>query len=252
MLPTLHSLADHQRSTRANILLGRTLAFVAGASNAGGFLAVGQYTSHMTGIVSSMMDHLALGQFALMLTGLAALLAFGVGAMLTALLINWARRRRLHSQFALPLLLEAVLLLLFGLMGASMDQHTALRLPVTVLLLCFIMGLQNAVITKITRAEIRTTHITGLITDLGIELGKLLYWNHSPLPGNVRANRDKIRLQASLILLFALGGLLGALGFKHLGYASTLPLAVLLVILTALPLRDDMRLRYRLYRQHHH
>jgi len=38
-------------------------------------------------------------------------------------------------------------------------------------LLCFIMGLQNAVITKISHAEIRTTHVTGLVTDVGIELG---------------------------------------------------------------------------------
>ena len=36
-------------------------------------------------------------------------------------------------------------------------------------------GLQNALITKLSRAEIRTTHITGIVTDIGIELGKLLY-----------------------------------------------------------------------------
>ena len=48
------------------------------------------------------------------------------------------------------------------------------------LVLCYIMGLQNAVITKISNAEIRTTHITGLVTDLGIEIGKMLYLNRLP------------------------------------------------------------------------
>jgi len=37
----------------------------------------------------------------------------------------------------------------------------------TVMLLCFIMGLQNAVISKISRSEIRTTHVTGLVTRRG-------------------------------------------------------------------------------------
>jgi hypothetical protein len=49
-------LTTRERTAQANRHLGYTLAFVAGAANAGGFLAVRQYTSHMTGIVSSMAD----------------------------------------------------------------------------------------------------------------------------------------------------------------------------------------------------
>ncbi|MFX1764116.1 YoaK family protein [Paraburkholderia sp. A1RI-2L] len=48
---------------------------------------------------------------------------------------------------------------------------------IIVALLCYVMGVQNAMITKISRAERRTTHMTGIVTDLGIELGKGLYWN---------------------------------------------------------------------------
>ena len=69
----------------------------------------------------------------------------------------------------MPLLLESGALLVFGLFGAAIAAWSQLFVPVTVVLLCFIMGLQNAVITKISKAEIRTTHITGLVTDLGIE-----------------------------------------------------------------------------------
>ncbi|RJF96748.1 DUF1275 domain-containing protein [Noviherbaspirillum cavernae] len=56
----LSGLAATERTTRANFHLGVSLSFVAGALNAGGFLAIGQYTSHMTGIVSSAADHLVL------------------------------------------------------------------------------------------------------------------------------------------------------------------------------------------------
>lgn len=53
-------LTGSERSRHANRHLGFALAFVAGAANAGGFLAVQQYTSHMTGIVSAMADNLVL------------------------------------------------------------------------------------------------------------------------------------------------------------------------------------------------
>ena len=52
----LRRLTSPQRTDDANRRLGQSLAFVAGAANAGGFLAVKQYTSHMSGIVSAMAD----------------------------------------------------------------------------------------------------------------------------------------------------------------------------------------------------
>jgi uncharacterized membrane protein YoaK (UPF0700 family) len=195
MIPLIRGWTDVQRTPQANTRLGVTLAAVAGAANAGGFLAVNQYTSHMTGVLSGMADALVLGHTDIALVGLAMLMAFLTGAMCTAILVNWGMRHHMHSAYGLPLLLEAALLLVFGLFGGAIAVAAHLFVPLTVVLLCFIMGLQNAVITKISRAEIRTTHITGLVTDMGIELGKLLYVNPSPSELPVRANRDKLRLQ---------------------------------------------------------
>src|SRR5205807_9288778 len=128
----------------------------------------------------------------------------------------------LHSEFAMSLMVEAMLMLLFGVLGANLKLLVEFFVPATVLLLCYLMGLQNAIITKVSHAEIRTTHMTGNTTDLGIELGKLFYWN---LDGSsaerVVANREKLRVHAALIGLFVLGGVAGALGFKHVGYSST-------------------------------
>ena len=55
------NLTGATRAARANGQLGMVLAFIAGALNAGGFLAVHQYTSHMTGIVSAIADNAVLG-----------------------------------------------------------------------------------------------------------------------------------------------------------------------------------------------
>ncbi|MGC7402531.1 YoaK family protein [Pandoraea pneumonica] len=239
----LRGFTQPARTDAANRRLGCSLAFVAGAANAGGFLAVGQYTSHMSGIVASLSDDLVLGQLVYVLTGLSALLAFLFGAATSAILINWGRRHQTHSAYAAPLLLEAVLLLCFGLVGTNLEHHRWLFASATVALLCYVMGLQNAIITKISKAEIRTTHVTGLVTDIGIELGKMLYWNRPGLlaePQRVTADHAKLRLLASLLGMFFLGGVVGALGFKHLGFVSTIPLALILILLAIVPLLDDI------------
>ncbi|CAB3773522.1 hypothetical protein LMG29542_07276 [Paraburkholderia humisilvae] len=239
----LRALTARKRTDDANRRLGQALAFVAGAANAGGFLAVGQYTSHMTGIVSAMADNLAFGNVTLVAAGLSSLLAFMSGAATSAILINWGRRRQAQSEFAMPLMLEALLLLCFGLLGSNLEQHRWLFVPATVDLLCFVMGLQNAIITKISKAEIRTTHVTGLVTDIGIELGKLFYWNFGAVTdweNKVRADRGRLRLLASLLGMFFAGGLAGALGFKRIGFVATVPLAAILVILAVVPVFDDL------------
>lgn len=247
MLRYFYLLSAPHRTQRANLHLGYMLAFVGGAVNAGGFLAIGQYTSHVTGIVSGMADYLALGEIALALAAVAAWVAFVSGAATTAVLINFARRRRLRSRFALSLLLEAALLLLFGLAGAYLSEMRAILTPVTVLLLCYIMGLQNAIVTKVSGAVIRTTHLTGMTTDLGIELGKLFYFNRRDLPLlTVRANREKLGMHARLIGSFLVGAVTGALGFKYIGYSATVVLSAALALLSAGPILMDIGLRWKI------
>ena len=235
-------LTGKHRTVQANRQLGFALAFVAGSLNAGGFLAVQQYTSHVTGMVSAVADNLVLGHLDLVADGLAGVTSFLIGAMVCAWLVNYARRQQLSSEFALPLLLEAVLILGFGLLGPWLSHFEGLLVPFTVVLLCLIMGLQNAVVTKLSNNVIRTTHLTGTVTDLGIELGKLLYWNRHPdAPHRVTADRERLKVLAGLLGCFTVGGVTGAWGFKTVGYAFTVPLAVVLALVAVVPMLDDVR-----------
>lgn len=244
MIRYFRFLSGRERTHEANRHLGLTLAFVAGAVNSGGFLAVSQFTSHMTGILSLIGEHLALGEPTLVLAGLASFAAFLAGAATSAMLMHWARRKRLHSEFALALLLEAGLLVVFGVLGHNLDVYSGRVATLTVLLLCYVMGLQNALITKISGAIIRTTHMTGNATDLGIELGKLFYWNvEGTGRDKVTANREKLSLHASMIGSFVAGGFGGALGFKRLGFGVTLPIAALLMVVAVVPVWDDLSAR---------
>ena len=249
----LSTLTAKPRTSEANLHIGIVLTIVAGALNAGGFLAIGQYTSHMTGMVSTFADQVVLRNFEIATVALVSWLAFVSGAATTAILVNYQRRRRIANIYAVPLLIEAVLILIFGSFGGTLERHEFGDVSLAVITLCFTMGLQNALITKISRAEIRTTHVTGLTTDMGIELGKLLYWNRgsgkvapnaidgqdAPDAQTIRvaviANRSKLRVHATLIGSFVSGGIAGAFCFKYLGFISAAPLALALATIAIAP-----------------
>jgi uncharacterized membrane protein YoaK (UPF0700 family) len=233
-LKFMRTAAAHKRTDAADLFLALLLAFVAGATNAGGFLAVGQYTSHMTGIVSAIADNMALGALGVAGFGLLALVAFIAGAGCSAILINWGRRHNQPRQYAYPIALEALLLLGFGVLG-TLASRSPQFIPLAIPLLCFIMGLQNATITKLSGARMRTTHVTGMVTDIGIELGKLVYWNrdatiHQSL--NVRPDGKKLTNLAQLLGMFFVGGVTGAVGFGYFGYVFSVPLALLLLAIS--------------------
>ena len=240
------------RSDSLNRQLAWAMAFVAGAVNAGGFLAVGHYTSHMTGVVSSMADEVAGGDLTTALAALAMMLCFMGGAFVCSTLISFGQRHRLRSRYALTLTVEAALMLVFGFMGNRLQQEIEFTLPITVMLLCFIMGLHNAVTSIISGAAVRTTHLTGTVTDIGIELSRLTYMNVHNQHGRKRilANRQKLVLYLLILASFLGGGVVGALGFKHIGFKVTVPLAGFLCLLAARPLLLELRLLlHRLRRQ---
>jgi uncharacterized membrane protein YoaK (UPF0700 family) len=95
----IHWWTDIHRNPGANLRLGCALCGIAGATNAGGFLAVGQYTSHMSGILSSVADNLILGQIKLAVAGVALIAAFLGGSITTAWMVNWSQRRQMRSSF---------------------------------------------------------------------------------------------------------------------------------------------------------
>ncbi|MGV3548170.1 YoaK family protein [Rhizobium sp.] len=221
-------LAVHRRTDVTDAALGTLLAFIAGAINAGGFIAIGKYTSHMTGIVSAVADDIALGALGAAGIGLMLFVAFTAGAGCSAILINWGRRNFRQRQYVYPLFAEALLLIGFGAAGLLQPgTFVAVAAP----LLCFIMGLQNATITKISGARVRTTHVTGMVTDIGIELGKLAYVSRGRAGGHhpVVANLGRLSIHGRMVAMFFVGGIIGAVGFGHLGFGFSAPLAALLI-----------------------
>ncbi|NYF98710.1 YoaK family protein [Janibacter cremeus] len=234
-------MAGPERTPILNHQLACLLALVAGVLNSVGFVAVAFYTSHMTGVTALIADQIVVGEWYIVAVGVLSVVSFVAGAMTCAIVFNWGRRRELRSRYANVLLLEGALMLVFGLLAEELtgDGRELVFVPV----LCFTMGLQNAVITKISGARIRTTHVTGMVTDIGIELGKLFYRNRHPEMDRVRGNRRQIALHCMLISLFIVGGVIGATGYLSIGFAILVPGALLLLIVSYQPLLADLGAR---------
>jgi uncharacterized membrane protein YoaK (UPF0700 family) len=237
----LQAVSGHRRTPERNRHLANLLALIAGVLNSVGFVAVGVYTSHMTGLTASVADHLVLGGSALVAVGAAAIVSFVAGEMACAVVFNWARRRHLRSMYANVLLLEALLILVFGALADLLTWSHRNWLFVTVL--CFTMGLQNAIITKISAAQIRTTHVTGMVTDIGIELGKAAYRSRMPGRPPVKADFGKLGMLAGLVALFFIGGVAGAAGYLAFGFTVLIAPALVLLVVAAPPLVADLRAR---------
>lgn len=218
----------HDRTPGIDRRLAWPFAGIAGALNAAGFCAFGTFSSNMTGNVSALADHLGLGEAALALPMLALIAAFMAGAMSATLLISAGRHHRLRGVYAYSVLTEALLLVGLGVLGFWLPAgwHGA----VLVTGLSFLLGLQNATITQITDARVRTTHVTGMVTDLGICLARRLSQGDDALG----SDREKMRLYGVTVAAFLAGGVTGVLAWRVLG-AALLFVAAALLVLIALP-----------------
>ena len=149
-----------------------SLAAVAGALNTAGFYAVGLYASNMTGNVSAISDRTGTGDLVPWPPGLLLVILFVLGAATSTLLIRRRRRAPVHA----PMPTVSAWRRSFSSPLACWCSRSGSRPAgqVLVLGLSFVLGLQNAAVTKISEARVRTTHVTGMITDIGIELARWL------------------------------------------------------------------------------
>jgi len=240
-------LIGRSRSPDADRHLGCFLAAMAGAINAVGFGVVGQYTSHMTGMVSTFGEHLVGGDGGAALAAGIAIAAFLSGAACCTVMVHHARHRGLHSEFALPLLLESSLIFVVALTGLEDVAFARLHTWATICTLTFAMGLQNALITKISRGEIRTTHVTGIVTDLGIECGRALAKPREPHPHDgfpAPFRFERARLLALLLFAFVLGCVGGTFAVRRCGLSTLFPIALAIGFAALVPALDDLRGRF--------
>ncbi|MCB9187364.1 MAG: DUF1275 domain-containing protein [Flavobacteriales bacterium] len=225
------------RTVKHNMQIAIVLSFVAGIVNAAGFLAIRQLTTNVTGHFALFISDLSDFQFWKGTIYFLYILSFLLGAFASGLLIELFRENRKLNVYVLPTIIESVLLMAVALLS---NVEGLLHQDMIACLLLFAMGLQNSFVTKISDAVVRTTHLTGLFTDLGIELSQLFFPNSHPDREHLKST---IRLRIYIITFFFAGGLVGGLFYSRFGFGlNTLLLAV--AVLIGSLFFDDLRFRF--------
>jgi len=213
------------------------LAFLAGNVNAGGYLSAGKFVSHVTGFATLFGVGISEGKYDQAAGILAVPAFFLAGVMISAYLIDHRFHKGLRPHYDWVMLLEFLCLMLVALFGhfqffGIFGHGEHLKEDFILLaMLCLACGLQNGAITTATGASVRTTHLTGITTDLG--LGLIRAWG---MPHAGEVFRQEVRsnwLRFGTILSFVMGSVIGAALFVQLKYLGfLLPAAIALYAMT--------------------
>jgi uncharacterized membrane protein YoaK (UPF0700 family) len=225
------------------------LAGVAGFVDAAGFLTLGGvFTAHMSGNSARLGVRLGQGDLtaALPMVAAIALFVFGVaaGALASEL---WVRRGR-HTTVAVVLAVQAAMLAAFMLYGASVVKanggvhgHSLTGFYVLLALLVVAMGLQTTSIQKVGGRRLRTTYITGVLTDLAQQALNRVVAGRGGRPSYLRetlglGDRDeagfRVKLLGGIAALYLGGAVFGAfLQIEWHTWCIAVPLAVLVAVI---------------------
>lgn len=223
------------------------LATAAGHINAGGYLSCHRFVSHVTGFATLVGVESVNQQWSEAFTYLLVPLFFLIGSFFSTIILglsdpgSYERRKRFHTILALVALILSLTATLgqlnvFGVFGEPIDVGTDFIL---LSLLCGSCGLINALVTSVSGAVFRITHLTGITTDLGIGLARS-EWLMSDR--NLKqAERKRNFLRAALIFSFLVGTIIGAVSHFNFEYlAFHLPSLLIVYLIYASYKKGDM------------
>ncbi|WP_299819806.1 YoaK family protein [uncultured Pontibacter sp.] len=214
----------HRRNFKHNIRLAALLCLTAGLVNIAGLLAFAVLTTNVTGHAAFFAESLSQGDFRLVRIIGFWMFLFLLGAFSSSFIIGRVGRNQTFA-YTLPILLEIGILALNALYGHRYDGQVAAQ-EVFAGSLLFAMGMQNAMVSMISGSVVRTTHLTGIFTDLGIDLAA------ATLPSSAQKAGlgHRITLRLVIILFFLAGAVAGGYLFPVLHYHIFFVPAGLLVI----------------------
>lgn len=204
----------HQGKTRTlkhNLGIASLLSFVAGVVNVAGFLAVQRLTTNVTGHFAYFVDEIFKLEFWKGFVYFLYIFFFFLGSFVSNLLVEIISKKNDNYVYIIPTIIESIILFSVAFFGHFFISKNSDLLAFCLL---FAMGLQNSLVTTISNATVRTTHLTGLFTDLGIDLSQLFFYRHKVQKDKLIAS---IKLRLTIISFFFIGGIIGGVFYPTLG-----------------------------------
>jgi uncharacterized membrane protein YoaK (UPF0700 family) len=211
------------RTYRHNLKIAMLLSFVAGLVNVVGFLSVQTLTTNVTGHFAFFVDDIFKLRFFPALVYLLYIICFLTGSFASSFMIEAIARKSERYIYIVPVLAESIILAIIAFSGRYMQQQYPGFIACSLLLA---MGMQNSLVTSISNAVVRTTHLTGLFTDLGIELSQLFFYK---TPEQKQKLFSSVKLRLSIISFFFIGGITGGILYSFITIKALLPAAGILL-----------------------
>ncbi len=224
------------RTYKHNLLLAALLSSNAGLVNITGVLSISVLTTNVTGHFAFFAEELSLNHYQLALNFLIYIFSFLLGSFFSSVLTEYFESRERKTSHGLSMSIEILLLFCVGYYFKFLDHTLSPHVIASILL--FSMGMQNSLVTQISNSTVRTTHLTGLFTDLGIELSQLFFHKKTE---EKKLLWKSINLRFAIIFFFFIGGVIGGYLFKFI-QEGTLMLASFILMFALL--FDVFRMQY--------
>ena len=225
-----------------NLRLATLLSFVAGVVNITGVMSVKTLTTNITGHFAYFAEEIMRKDFAAAITFFVFTLIFLLGAFTSNFISEYVAKSNSNFSHIIPIALEILILAIVASFESPMSLDNLEDKSLASAML-FAMGIQNSLVTKISQSTVRTTHLTGLFTDLGIELSQLFFYKK---PEETKKLKTNIYLRISIISFFFIGCVLG--GFIY-SFFNIKTLFVACFFLFIALLYDSIRLQYHLFKR---
>ncbi len=230
------------RTFAHDLRLAILLSFVAGLVNITGVLALKTLTTNVTGHFAFFAEEIMRHDYATAATFFIFTLFFLLGSFLSSFLQELISLKSPDLSHIFPITLEMVILITVGIFGTTTGLFN-LDGKLTAFFMLLSMGIQNSLVTNISKATVRTTHLTGLFTDLGIELSQLFFYKK---PEEVKKLRTSIFLRLSIITFFFLGCFSGGISYQFFEM-KTLFIAVFVLLIAQW--YDFLRLKFHVIKR---
>jgi len=199
-----------QRTLKANLMLASSTAMVAGIVNVAGVIAFLAFTTNITGHVALLARKVSAQDVGEIITVGIWLLMFFMGAFVSHFMVRSFDRESTYKAHALPILTEMFILLLVAIYGNHFFDGDDLEREIIIGAILFSMGLQNSLVSTISGGLIKSSHLTGLFTDVGADVAE---WIHPHTP-KTELVRNRLYVRFTVLGFYFIGAVAGGYFFE--------------------------------------
>lgn len=205
---------SNSRTLGDNIRLGTLTAFTAGTINIASLLIFLSFTSNVTGHYAILAAEISQGNWAQVGVVAGWIFLFFFGGFVSNFIVLTFNKKSKYFAHAMPIVLEILCLLAVGIYGQFYYRKTLEETEILVALMLFATGLQNGLTASISNFSVKTTHLTGTTTDLGILFSMFIKKKFRKNP----ELRGRAKLLMSIMAAYVFGAVFSGMTYYYLEF----------------------------------